>query len=99
MDTVQVSGRIVKGGFPAKGQIIFTPQKLWIEDENGVAWAPRSHEVELVNGAFSVQLTRTDQTKLPWMYHVESPLGKWHIEVKGDKPLHLRDLLPKRLSR
>jgi hypothetical protein len=82
MDTVQVSGRIVKGGFPAKGQIIFTPQK-----------------VELVYGAFSVQLTRTDQTKLPWMYHVESPLGKWHIEVKGDKPLHLRDLLPKRLSR
>jgi hypothetical protein len=97
MQTVQINGRFVlPSGQPADGKVTFIPSRLWYE-EDGVLYANIAREVELVNGRFCIDLSRTD-TEIPWHYTVICPVGKWTVFLTGEGPLQLRDLLPKRLA-
>jgi hypothetical protein len=96
MEAVQVSGRFINElKQPLDGKITFLPSRLY-QDEVGVWYATLAPEVELINGAFSVLLTRTDQHEHGWHYKVVCPgqIGTWSIKVEGDGPYYLKDLLP-----
>lgn len=98
MQEVTVSGRFVnEQRIPAQGKIRFIPSKVWL-DEGDVSYPTLAPEIDLVNGEFSVQLTRTDQHELPWHYTVDCPVGQWTIRVEDDGPLLLKNLLPKRFA-
>jgi hypothetical protein len=97
MEAVQVSGRFINEfKQPLEGRITFLPSKLWQVDIAGVSWATLAPEVELMDGKFCVNLTRTDQHQYPWHYKVicPGPIGTWSIRAEGDQPLLLADLLP-----
>ena len=97
MEAVQVSGRFINElKQPLDGKITFMPSKLYQEDLAGVWWAALAPEVYLVDGAFNVLLTRTDQHEYTWHYKVTcpQPIGTWSIKVDREGPLFLRDLLP-----
>ena len=91
-----IGGRFVHAdGTPVEGQIHFMPSKLWLEDKTGVIYACLAPQVELVDGRFSVALTRTDTYDFPWHYTAITPIGRFSIWVESDGPLNLKDLLPK----
>lgn len=73
--------------------IKFIPSKIWLT-EDGISYPCLAPEVWLVRGEFIVELTCTDTSNVPWFYTVECPAGSWSIQVKGDEPLHLADLIP-----
>lgn len=78
-----------------EGTISFYPSKLWLDDADGKSYptfAPM--DVPLVDGRFSVALTRTDTDKYPWHYTADTPLGRYSIWIEADGPLNLKDLLP-----
>lgn len=98
MQTVQVNGRFVlPSGHPADGKVTFIPSRLWYE-EDGVLYANIAREVELVNGRFCIDLSRTDDGDIPWHYTVFCPVGRWTIFLTEEGPVYLKDLLPKRLA-
>ena len=97
MEAVVVSGRFINEyKEPLEGSITFMPSKLYQQDIAGVWWATLWAEVPLVDGAFSVALTRTDQHEYNWHYKVycPAPIGNWSIRVEEPGPLFLKDLLP-----
>lgn len=99
MRSVTVSGRFVNEHHePIHGAIKFTPSKVWVEDKDGETYVAAAPEVELNDGWFSVELSATDTTLLPWHYTVNCPVGIWTIRVTGEHPLLLKDLLPKRFA-
>ena len=96
MKDVIVGGRFVRpDGTPVAGPIKFVPSKIWIDDEDGLSYPCLAPEVDLVDGRFSVALTRTDTYLHDWFYTVETPIGTWTSWVEHDGPLNLKDLLPK----
>jgi hypothetical protein len=98
VQAVTVTGRFVnEAGQPLTDTVKFIPSKIWV-DEGEHSYPTLAPEVELVNGNFSVELSRTDTTDLPWHYTVICPVGKWTIRITGDGPLRLLDLLPKRFA-
>jgi hypothetical protein len=91
-----VGGRFVRdNGDPVVGRVKFSPSKIWLDDEDGKTYPCLAPEVDLVDGRFSVALTRTDTYKYPWYYKVETPIGTYSIWIEHDGPMNLKDLLPK----
>lgn len=81
--TVTVTGAFTRRELePVQGRVSFLPERLWVIDQ-GIAWACLAPEVELVNGAFSVELTATDTDSVPWYYRVDTPAGNWRLHVFG----------------
>lgn len=97
MESLVVTGKFVNKDTnePIDGYIEFIPSKLWIEDEYGVTYATLAPRMNLRNGMFKVELTKTDQGEYPWYYTVRCPKGTWSVKITGDEPLGLKDLLPK----
>lgn len=96
MQSTVVRGRFVEAdNSPCVGTIRFVPEKIWIEEEDGVTYPCLAPEVELIDGTFEAELTRTDTHPYGnWSYWVDCPLGAYSIHIEGQDPLLLRDLLP-----
>lgn len=99
MKDAVVYGRFLdKNKQPVEGIVSFHPSKLWI-DESGLdgdlSFATLAPTVTLVDGRFSIALSRTDTGPYPWHYTVICPMGRWSVYVDRDGPLRLKDLLPK----
>lgn len=98
MQAVQVSGRFVDElGNPMSSVIRFIPNMIWLQ-EGELAYPTLAPEVQLLDGRFSVELTRTDQHGLPWHYTVVCPVGKWSFQLIGEGPFLLKELLPKKFA-
>jgi hypothetical protein len=98
MQSVTVTGRFVdQNRNPIAGRVRFIPSRLFLV-EHGVTWATRAPEVDLVEGRFSVELSRTDQHHVDWFYVVDSPMGAMIVKIQDDGPLKLVDLLPKKTA-
>jgi len=91
---VTVYGSFARGREPVHGLVRFTPERLWVI-ENEVPWATLAPWTELdAEGRFEVRLTPTDTDTVPWYYQVESPAGCWRIRVYKKCPTYgLKELI------
>jgi len=91
---VTVYGSFARGQHPVRGVVRFTPERLWVI-ENEVPWATLAPWKELdEEGRFEVRLTPTDTDTVPWYYQVESPAGSWRIRVFKQHPVYgLKELI------
>jgi hypothetical protein len=97
--TVTVTGRFVyEDDTPIRGRIKFIPYRLWVEDGNEVAYPCMAPELELLDGRFEAELTRTDTGGYPWHYTVQCPLGEFKIKINKPGPLKLKDLITRKYA-
>lgn len=98
MESATVSGRFIRrSGEAVAGTVRFVPSLVWVE-EGDTAYPVLAPEVELVDGVFVVELTRTDQHGGGWNYVIDCPMGKYPIVIEGPGPHLLKDLLPKKAA-
>ncbi len=96
MRSAYIEGRFVhENGEPVLGRVKFTPSKIWLDDDDGNTYPCLAPEVTLEDGAFTVEVTRTDTYIYPWFYTVDTPLGTFTIWVEHDGVQNLKGMLPR----
>lgn len=102
MDTVYISGRFVnkENQKPIDGPIELVPSALWLEDEDGIAFATLAPATITKQGKFRIAVTACHARDgvYDWFYQIRCPMGVWSIHPDGEDgtEVHLKDMLPTR---
>lgn len=102
MDSVYISGRFITkdGKAVVEGPIEFVPSRMWVEDNDGIAWATLAPATITKNGRFRVQLTACHKVNgvYGWFYQIRCPMGIWSFHPDGydGEEIQLKDLIPTR---
>jgi hypothetical protein len=91
---VKVTGRFITDKGPLEGMIWFIPSHPWFWHQ-GRPFAVIGRHAMLQDGAFQVELTRTDIKGLDFHYDVYCRVGHWKIRITENGPLQMVDLMPK----
>lgn len=79
--TSLVTGSFARNGVPVRGPVTFTPCRLWVL-QDGVHWACLAPRLWLdAEGSFTAFLTATNTDSVSWCYLVDTPAGRFSIQV------------------